>query len=42
MGRSAIYEHHIKPAGRPYPPLNIFTVRRLTAVAAVAGRSRPG
>jgi len=21
----AIYEQHIKPAGRPYPPLNIFT-----------------
>src|SRR2546430_15333806 len=24
-GALAIYEQHIKPAGRPYPPLNIFT-----------------
>lgn len=24
-GALAIYEAHIKPAGRPYPPLNIFT-----------------
>jgi hypothetical protein len=24
-GALAIYERHIKPAGRPYPPLNIFT-----------------
>jgi tetratricopeptide (TPR) repeat protein len=24
-GALAIYERHIKPAGRPYPPLNIYT-----------------
>jgi tetratricopeptide (TPR) repeat protein len=24
-GALAIYEQHIRPAGRPYPPLNIFT-----------------
>ena len=45
-GALAIYEQQIKPAGRPYPPLNIFTdgaslLWRLS-LAGQAGWSRIG
>ncbi|NEV02920.1 tetratricopeptide repeat protein, partial [Bradyrhizobium sp. UFLA 03-164] len=36
----AIYEQHIKPAGRPYPPLNIYTdTASLLWRLAVAGKT---
>ncbi|MGY3440499.1 Tfp pilus assembly protein PilF [Bradyrhizobium sp. USDA 4473] len=39
-GALAIYEQHIKPAGRPYPPLNIYTdTASLLWRLAVAGKT---
>src|SRR5260221_2672754 len=40
-GALAVYEQQIKPAGRPYPPLNIFTDgASLLWRLALAGKDR--